>query len=452
MLNNYKKYQADTASLIELENLETKASVEKDPLSTLKLAIWAYFFLWIFEGALRKWVLPSLATPLLIVRDPIAIYLIVRAMYLNVKFSNAYIVFASIVTLLSLIITITFGHGNLFVAIYGARIMMLHFPLIFIIGAVFTKEDILKMGRVLLAINILMTLIVYLQFSSPQSAFINIGLGGEGSSGFSGAMGYFRPPGTFSFITGLSSFYIMVSVYVFYFWLSGEKISKVLLYASTLALIFSLPLTVSRTAVGGVVLVGLFALVGSATSFKTIIRIVLTIFALFILFTILQKTTTVFNLGTEVFMSRVDTASEQSGGFEESFFSRAIDGFVAPIVRLLEMPFFIGNLGMGTNAGAQMLSGSNGFLIAEDELSRIGGEQGLLLGGAIILLRLGLALSLFLKSIRLPQQDKLLPVIFCGTALFSLTQGQWAQPSMLGYSVMVAGLLLASINKNPKLE
>lgn len=59
---------------------------------------------------------------------------------------------------------------------------------------------------------------------------------------------------------------------------------------------------------------------------------------------------------------------------------------------------------MGTNAGAQMLSGSNGFLIAEDELSRIGGEQGLLLGGAIILLRLGLALSLFLKSIRLPRR------------------------------------------------
>ncbi|WP_289661618.1 hypothetical protein [Flavobacterium panacagri] len=450
MLNNYKKYQADTASLIELENFDAKATIEKDPYSTLKMAIWAYFFLWIFEGALRKWVLPSLATPLLIVRDPIAIYLIARAMYLKVKFTNGYIVFASIITLLSLIITITFGHGNLFVAIYGARIMMLHFPLIFIIGAVFTKEDILKMGRVLLAINIFMTLIVYLQFSSPQSAFINIGLGGEGSSGFSGAMGYFRPPGTFSFITGLSSFYIMVSVYVFYFWLSGEKIAKVLLYASTLALIFSLPLTVSRTAVGGVALVGLFALMGSATSFKTIIRIVLTIFALFILFTILQKTTTVFNLGTEVFMSRVDTASEQSGGFEESFFSRAIDGFVEPIVRLLKMPFFIGNLGMGTNAGAQMLSGSNGFLIAEDELSRIGGEQGLLLGGIIIMLRLGLALSLFMKSIRLPQEDKLLPVIFCGTALFSLTQGQWAQPSMLGYSVMVTGLLLAGINKNTK--
>lgn len=437
---------------MEVNYIQSETSIQEDPYKSLKIAIWLYFFLWIFEGALRKWILPSLATPLLIVRDPVAIYLIIKAIHLNVKFSNVYLVGAYVITLLSLIITLTFGHGNLFVGIYGARIMLLHFPLIFIIAAVFTKEDIIKMGYVLLGINILMTLIVYLQFISPQSAFINIGLGGEGSSGFSGAMGYFRPPGTFSFITGLSSFYIMVSVFVFYFWLSDTPVSKILLYASTLALIFSLPLTVSRTAVGGVLLVGLFAFLGSATSLKTLMRIVLTIIVLFALFIVLQQTTSVFSLGTEVFMSRVDTASEHSGGFEESFFSRAMDGFIDPIVRLMKLPLFIGNLGMGTNAGAQMLSGSNGFLIAEDELSRISGEQGLILGGVIIVLRLGLALSLFLKSIRLPNEDKLLPLIFCGTALFSLTQGQWAQPSMLGYSVMVTGLLLASINKNLKPE
>ncbi|MBX9806180.1 MAG: hypothetical protein K2X95_00105 [Flavobacteriaceae bacterium] len=420
--------------------------------NSIKIAIWLYFFLWIFEGALRKWILPSLATPLLIIRDPVAIYLILRAIYLNVKFINGYVVCAYIITLLSLIITLTFGHSNLFVGVYGARIMLLHFPLIFIIGAVFTKEDILKMGYILLGINILMTSIVYLQFISPQSAFINIGLGGEGSAGFDGAMGYYRPPGTFSFITGLASFYIFVSVFVFYFWLSKVPCSKIFLISSTLALIFGLPLTVSRTAVGGVILVGVFAFIGSAASFKKLLKIVFIGFLLFLLFTILQKTTSVFNLGTEVFMSRVDTASGQSGGFKESFFSRAFDDFKRPITNLMTSPLFEGNLGMGTNAGAQMLAGSRNFLLAEDELGRIGAEQGLILGGGLIILRLGFALSLFLKSIRLPNEEKLMPMIFCGTALFSITQGQWAQPSMLGYSVMVAGLLLASINKNLKPE
>ena len=114
---------------------------------SIKIAIWIYFLLWIFEGGLRKWILPGLATPLLVVRDPIAIYIILRAFYLNVKFANPYIVLGTVFTLLSLAITLTFGHANLFVSLYGARIMLLHFPLIFIIGKIFTKEDVLQMGR-----------------------------------------------------------------------------------------------------------------------------------------------------------------------------------------------------------------------------------------------------------------------------------------------------------------
>ena len=45
----------------------------RDPRKYLKIGIWIYFYLLIFEGALRKWFLPSLATPLLVVRDPVAL-------------------------------------------------------------------------------------------------------------------------------------------------------------------------------------------------------------------------------------------------------------------------------------------------------------------------------------------------------------------------------------------
>lgn len=420
--------------------------------NSIKIAIWLYFILWIFEGALRKWILPSLATPLLIVRDPLAIYIILRAFYLKVNFINPYVVLSSIFTLLGLTITLTFGHGNLFVGLYGARIMMLHFPLIFIIGSVFTKEDILKMGRVMLGVNILVTLIVYFQFISPQSAFINIGIGGEGSAGFSGSMGYFRPSGTFSFTNGLSAFYILVSVFLFYFWLSKESCSKILLVASTIALLIALPLTVSRTAVGGVILVGLFAFIGSSTSFKSIMRSLFTVLIIVGLLTILQKTTTIFSLATGVFMSRVDEANDQEGGLKDSFFMRALSGFTEPITMLLKAPLFVGNLGMGTNAGAQMLTGKTKFLISEGELGRLAGEQGLVLGGGLIALRLILAISLFYKSITLSNKGKLLPLAFCGTALFLITQGQWAQPSMLGCAVIAAGLLVACINIKSKTE
>ena len=418
-------------------------NVNSSTNNSLKIAIWLYFLLWIFEGALRKWILPGLATPLLIVRDPIAIYIIARALYVNVKFTNPYVVLSAIFTLLGLAITLTFGHGNLFVGLYGARIMLLHFPLIFIMGAVLEKEDILKMGRVMMAINILMTLIIYFQFTSPQSAYINIGIGGEGSAGFDGAMGYFRPSGTYSFISGLSAFYILVSVYIYYFWLSNEPCSKPLLIASTIALIIGIPLTVSRTAALGVFLVGFFAFIGSSTSAKSIMRLLLTVTVIFILVIVLQSTTSIFSLGTEVFMNRVDTANGQEGG---SIVMRTIEGFTQPIVSLLNEPLFAGKLGMGTNAGAQMLSGSTKFLISEGELGRLGGEQGIILGGGLIILRLFFACSLFVQSIRLPNNLKLLPLIFCGTALFLITQGQWAQPSILGCAIIASGLLVASMN------
>ena len=61
--------------------LETDILSEQQNIKQVKYLIWVYFYLLIFEGALRKWVLPSLATPLLLVREPIALVLI----YLSFK-------------------------------------------------------------------------------------------------------------------------------------------------------------------------------------------------------------------------------------------------------------------------------------------------------------------------------------------------------------------------------
>ena len=416
----------------------------------IKTAIWLYFLLWLFEGALRKWIVPGLATPLLIVRDPIAVYIIIKAINLNVKFLNPYVVLSTIFTLLGLAITLTFGHGNLFVGLYGARIMMLHFPLIFIIGSVFSKADVLKLGRVMLALNILVTLIVYFQFTSPQSAFINIGIGGEGSAGFSGAMGYFRPSGTFSFTTGLSIFYAAVSVFVFYFWFSKDYCSKILLYASTITLVIALPLTISRGAVVGVLIVGLFAIMASVTSSKMLLKIIISCIAFYFIILFLQEYSSIFNLSSEVFMSRVDTANKSSsgGGIKDSILLRMFNDFMKPIVDLFNQPLFAGNLGMGTNAGAKMLTGKVHFLISESEFGRLAGEQGIIFGGGLIFLRIFFAANMAIQSWKLPKEEKLLPFILCGAACAAMAQGQWAQPTNLGYAICMAGLVMASLHNN----
>lgn len=422
--------------------------------NAIKIAIWLYFLLWIFEGALRKWILPSLATPLLIVRDPIAVYIIIKALNLNVKFLNPYVVLSAIFTLLGLVVALTFGHGNLFVGLYGARIMMLHFPLIFIIGCVFSKEDVLKLGRAMLVVNILVTLIVYFQFTSPQSAFINVGIGGEGSAGFSGALGYFRPSGTFSFTSGLSIFYSAVSVFVFYFWLSKEPCSKILLYVSTITLVIAMPLTISRGAVVSVLIVGLFAIMASVTSAKMMFKIIIVSIVFYFVILILQQYSTLFNLSSEVFMHRVDAANKNTsgGGLKDSILLRMFNDFMQPIVDLFNQPLFAGNLGMGTNAGAQMLSGKVVFLIGETEFSRLAGEQGIIFGGGLIILRLFFAASIAIQSWNLPKEEKLLPFIICGSACAAIAQGQWAQPSILGYGISMGGLVMASLHKNETLS
>ena len=46
---------------------------ENRPSGNIRRLIWLYFWLLLLEGALRKWVVPQLSNPLLIVRDPVVL-------------------------------------------------------------------------------------------------------------------------------------------------------------------------------------------------------------------------------------------------------------------------------------------------------------------------------------------------------------------------------------------
>ena len=112
----------------------------KKVILQLKKLIWLYFILLIFEGALRKWILPSLATPLLIVRDPVALWALYIAYRSGMFPNNNYIKIISVVTIIAIISTLLFGHQNLLTAFYGARILLIHFPFMFLISHFFIVE------------------------------------------------------------------------------------------------------------------------------------------------------------------------------------------------------------------------------------------------------------------------------------------------------------------------
>jgi hypothetical protein len=220
---------------------------KNDSLTNLTNGIWLYFILLVFEGALRKWILPQLANPLLLIRDPLVLYLFFSASFNRVVYFNSYIFYMLSIVAVSFIATMVTGHGNVIVALYGARIFIIHFPMIFLIGTVFNKEDVIKMGKVILYISIPMALLIAVQFFSPQTAWVNKGIGDAIGGGFSGAMGYLRPPGTFSFTSGTTSFFSLVAVFVFYFWIESKKINRVVLSLATAALLASIPFSISRS-------------------------------------------------------------------------------------------------------------------------------------------------------------------------------------------------------------
>ena len=76
-----------------------------------------------FEGALRKWVAPGLSMPLLVVRDPLALWLVLLTWQHGLLPKNIFLSSMVFIASLGIFATILLGHGNLAVAIYGARIL-----------------------------------------------------------------------------------------------------------------------------------------------------------------------------------------------------------------------------------------------------------------------------------------------------------------------------------------
>lgn len=208
-----------------MENKQSQYSLNGfRSIQVLKKGIWLYFFLLIFEGALRKWIVPSLASPLLIIRDPIGIYLLYKAFTQNLVAHKVYIYTCFFIGIVSFFTAMLFGHENFSVAVFGLRVFVIHLPLTFIIANSFTRKDVIRMGVVLLYMSVPMTLLLAIQFFSPQSAWVNRGVGGDmAGSGFGGALGYFRSSCTFSFTNGTALFYGLLASFILFFGYQSNK-------------------------------------------------------------------------------------------------------------------------------------------------------------------------------------------------------------------------------------
>lgn len=414
----------------------------------LKKGVWVYIILLLTEGAMRKWGIPQLAAPLLIVRDPIAVWMLFLAWKSGLFPSNNYIWSMILIAVLAFFIAISIGHGSMAVAMYGTRILIIHFPLMFLIGNLFTRDDVIKFGKMMLWISLPMLLLIAVQFYSPQTSFINRGVGGDISGGgFAGALGFFRPPGTFSFTSGNTQFWSVVGVFVIYFWLNPSGISRVLLIAASICLIASIPISISRTLIFQVAITVAFAFISVSKNPKYIGRMILAGIGIAIALSLLNRLD-FFQQSTEALVSRYTDAGAAEGGLEGTLGNRFLGGLLNA-VQQTNQPFFGYGIGMGTNVGAKLLTGDvNEFLIAEEEWGRLIGEIGTVMGLIVIIIRLSFCIKAAWLSFKKLGQNDILPWIILSMAFVFIAQSQWAQPTTLGFSTLIGGLLIASLKSS----
>ena len=416
----------------------------------IKILIWLYLLLLVFEGALRKWVLPSLAEPLLVVRDPVVIGIYICALVAGVFPRNGFIAALGVFAALSALFSVVAGQSNLFVMLYGLRIDFLHVPLIWVMGRVLDRRDVERLALGVLALAILMSLLMVKQFRSPVDAWINRGVGTDDNLQMYGADGRIRPPGFFAFITGPMSFFPLAAACFFYFVTkpaAGRRLQWLFVLAGGAAIAMAMPVSISRgtmitTGLVGVAFVGCLFFSGLSAGGFLRFGAVTVILCLALWFL------PVFHEARDAFMERWDTAAQQSAGDAwGSLTERVASGFTAPLATADRAPFFGYGIGVGSNVGARLLGGRMGFILGENEWMRTIQELGPLLGIAFIGFRCVLALVMFVHAWRALRRGRdTLPMLIWVAAAPLIVLQQWGPPTMLGFAVFGGGLLMASLN------
>ena len=167
--------------------------------------IWAYFWLLLMEGVLRKWIMPRYSNPLLLIRDPVMLGIYFYAIKAHVFPRNLWVASLWIIAVLSLLASLLLSTFNVLsgyvpvipileVTLYGIRTNFLHLPIIFVMANVFDEEDIKKFGWWTLLVMIPMGLIMAAQFKASPDSFINRTAGLGEAEQLTAGGGKIRPP------------------------------------------------------------------------------------------------------------------------------------------------------------------------------------------------------------------------------------------------------------------
>lgn len=419
---------------------------------SLKPLIWLYILLLVFEGALRKWIVPGLSDALLIVRDPVLLLIYFAAWQEDTVRWNGFKTSLCVLACWAILQSFVAGHDNIWIILYGLRTNFLHFPLIWVMGATLNRKDVDYLSFALLGVAVAMSALMVQQFNSPPDAYVNRGVGLAGGENLQlyGADGRIRPPGFFSFISGPQHFFPLVGALFFGQLLAARRrLPWPILLGIAVAIAVALPVSISRSTVVGTGMVALtfvFCLRHVAGDLGTrIITLIRVGVVLLILLAALSRLP-LFSQAIDVFMSRWIDPGTDSGGMSDILLRNLATYLNVPNY-VMDAPLLGHGIGMGSNVAARLLYGAPDINLAEEEWGKNILEMGPFLGLAFIAFRFALAFHLGRRAWdALKEEGNSLPLMLFTACFIPLIQGQLGPPTILGFAVVGPGLLLASLN------
>jgi hypothetical protein len=319
-------------------------------------------------------------------------------------------------------------------------------------GKVFDLDDVKRLGWWVVVGLIPMCVLLAIQFNAAPDAPINRTAGLGETMQITAGGGKIRPPGTFSFVSGVIFYAALSASFLLYAALTRGVYRNWLLYGAGLALVVTIGVSGSRSVLLAVLVVlsSLVAIIifrpNAINQFGRNLLIVVVVM-------LVAVRLPIFKEGVQILSDRFTAGAEEAettiaGGLLERTFS----GFSEGLLLVSRAPIGGYGLGIGTNGGAKFLTGRFMFLLTEGEWGRVVLESGPILGLAFLAWRTILTIYLGIFSFRHMRRGELLPLMLYCAGFVSLLNGQFGQPTNLGFACFVCGLCLAAGNTRSALE
>jgi hypothetical protein len=454
--NTSTKWLGNSARAAE-EDAPLSRAREKARQHAVNVAILIYLIM-IFDGVIRKYLLPELQRPLVFLRDPFILYLYAYAIVHGFIRQSLFLVTGFILLVLTAFLILPnslSGSDAIIFALFGLRQYFFPILLPFVIGAIFHHEDMQRFFRINLILMIVMAPLMVLQVLSPADSVVNVGgsLNPDLAFGNNGFGDYVRAPGFFTGALPLDVFLPLIGAILLFTWIARANerpCSSFTFAASLVALMVAIAMSGSRGAILALIMLGIGAmmltlLMPGARSGRAFIATCLIAVCAFVSF--------VF-----VFPDQFAALSERWGGSNldqgQGYLSivyRMIDtvsDFTAVIPNTPPLGF---GLGMGSNAATILIASPTGSFadiqsLIENDWSRHIVDLGPLIGVLYIFFRIALTARLGLIGLASAHRDcdprPWLLFLAVGPQMFNGTIA--GQTTMNGLIWFYAGLIIAA--------